>query len=266
MKLRDFIVGVGASLALAAFAAPTTAATVYEATGSDDFGTINLTTGAYTHIGNMGQLLSGLASYGSSVYGGVEGSANFYKVNTATGALILIGASSEAYEDTGSTTNALYEYGKDENLYKIDPATGASTLIGNTGIPIAGIIGMSSGGAGLFITQEDNLYSINTTTGAGTLIGTTTDGTNFPDLGAMVSIGGKYYGGSDAGTPLQLFQLNTATGAVTDGALETSPNSDFWGLAVGGVPEPASWSMLLIGLGCAGAGLRMQRRQAFRAV
>ena len=174
----------------------------------NDFGTINLTTGTYTQIGNMGQLLSGLAAkLGASVYGGVEGSANFYKVNTATGALIFIGASSEPYEDTGSTTNALYEYGKDENLYKIDPATGASTLIGNTGIPIAGIIGMSSGGAGLFITQEDNLYSINTTTGLGTLVGTTTDGTHFPYFGAMVSVGGVYYGGSDAGTPLQLFQF-----------------------------------------------------------
>lgn len=32
----------------------------YEATGSDLFGTINLTTGAFSEAGNMGQLLSGL--------------------------------------------------------------------------------------------------------------------------------------------------------------------------------------------------------------
>ena len=47
---------------------------------------------------------------------------------------------------------------------------------------------------------------------------------------------------------------------MTAGPLETGAPGNFWGLAgVSGVPEPASWSLLLIGIGCAGAGLRMQR-------
>src|SRR5271157_4914342 len=62
----------------------------YEATGNNNFGTIDLTTGAYTQIGNMGALLSGLGVAGGNVYGGIEGTSSLERVNLATGALTLV--------------------------------------------------------------------------------------------------------------------------------------------------------------------------------
>ena len=43
----------------------------YEATGpGDEFGVIDLTTGVFTPLSNMGLTLAGLGSYGGVIYGG----------------------------------------------------------------------------------------------------------------------------------------------------------------------------------------------------
>jgi hypothetical protein len=259
MTIRIAIAALAASFVMGEPAFADTSA--YESTGGDTFGTIDLSSGVYTNIGSTSYLgtpilLSGLGAFGGGVYGGGEGLTGLFKVNQGTGELTLIGNSSEPYEDTGSTTSGLYEFGKDSNLYSVNPSTGATTLIGATGIPIGGVIGMSSSGAQLFIAQLDNLYSINTTTGAGTLVGLT-PGVYF---GAMVEIGGTYYGGSDLTSPGQVFTFDPSTAATTAGPNVTGTPYDFWGLTPTGVPEPSTWVMMLAGfVGLGWAGCRAAR-------
>jgi hypothetical protein len=259
MTIRIAIAALTASVAVSGAALADTFA--YMSTGADTFGKINLSSGAYANVGDTSYLgtpilLSGLGAYGGGIYGGGEGLPGLYKVNPSTGALTLIGNSSENYEDTGSTTTGLYEWGKDSKLYSVNPSTGAATLIGPTGISIGGIMGMSSSGAQLFINQDENLYLINTATGAGSLVGTTT-GVIF---GAMVSIGGAYYAGSDDPSRYQVFTFNPSTAATTAGPFLSGTSSDFWGLTPTGVPEASSWAMLLLGFAGLGfAGYRTRK-------
>ena len=259
MRTNIAIAGFSIAFALASLAGLAPAhADVYawESTGNDDFGRLDLTTGVYTSRGNTGFLFSGLGAYGGVVYGGAEASAGFYSVNTSNGAATLIGNSGEAYEDTGSTTSGVYEFGKDDYLYRVNVATGATTQVGYLNIPISGVLGMSSSGPTLFISQDSNLYSINTTTAAATLVGTTTGAT----FGAMVYIGGVYYGGNEF-PQNQVTTFNPLTAAVTFGPNETGAPSDFWGLApTSAVPETSTWAMLLLGF--AGVGFMAYRRKS----
>jgi hypothetical protein len=166
----------------------------YEATGlgSHLFGVVDLTTGAFTPRGDMGQTLNGIGSYNGVVYGGLRFGDVLYRINTSTGALTEVGTGNISYGDFGSTTSGLYGFGTDSNLYSINPHTGAATLIGPTSVPFGGVFGMSSGGDTIYATHDDDHYSLNTATGAGTLIGTATGPIGF---GAEVSVGGVLYGG-----------------------------------------------------------------------
>jgi hypothetical protein len=220
----------------------------YLQTGADDFGTVDLTSGSYTQIGNQGALLSGMGEVGGNIYGGIDGGTALAQVNPATGALTYIGNGANAFYDFGSTTTVLYGMGYNGSVYdlfSVNPTTGATTLIGATGIPRAGTIGMSAGGSSLYFAVNSgggsSLYSINTGTGAGTLIGSTgTAGA----IGAMVVEGGVLYAGVEsAGLPL--YSLNTSTGTGTFIAdLSNLGVGDYWGLvpttSSTGVPDTGS--------------------------
>ena len=119
----------------------------YEATGpGDEFGVIDLTTGVFTPLSNMGLTLAGLGSYGGVIYGGAYHGNTLYSINTSIGALTAIGTGNigNNYLLFGSTTSGLYGIGWNDVLYSIDPATGAATEIGSTGLPIGGVMGMSA--------------------------------------------------------------------------------------------------------------------------
>jgi hypothetical protein len=179
-----------------------------------------------------------------------------YRVNTATGALTLIGSGSAPYYLFGSTTSGLYGLSQEGDIYSVNPATGATTLIGATGISLVGSwFGMSEGGSRLFISSSTSLYSINTSTGGGTLVGSISPA----QLGAMLDAYGAWWGGNDEG-PSQVFTFNPSTAAITAGSLVTSAPSNFWGLAVVPVPEPSTWAMMALGFaGLSFAGYRRAR-------
>ena len=63
----------------------------YEVTGSGDLGIVDLNTGVYTEVGNMGGVLSGLGEVNDVIYGGANGGAMLYSVNPTSGALTPIG-------------------------------------------------------------------------------------------------------------------------------------------------------------------------------
>jgi hypothetical protein len=240
----------------------------YYMQGGDNagFGVIDLSTGAFSQLGNSGgEAISGLGYYNGVIYAGgylfTPQPNALYAVNPANGSLTLIGNSSEPYMDIGSTMNGVYKLGYDGNLYSINVATGASTLIGPTGLPLNhtccgnGYIGMSADGSNLYINQNDELWLINTTNGLASLVGSTGPAI----FSAEVSIDGTYYGNGFTNGEVFTFDPNTA--AVTAGPF-TNGLGDIWGLAPDtvGVPGPIAGAGLP-GLIFAAGGLLVWRRK-----
>ncbi|MGA9599982.1 MAG: hypothetical protein WBS22_06980 [Methylocystis sp.] len=230
---------------------------VYELASENYLGKIDLTTGAFTQITPSSNPLglSGLANYNGVLYGGAANGDGLYSVNPSTGLSTLVGNSSilGGYADTGSTTSGLYALGPDSYLYSINPNTGASTQIGDTNIPISGIIGMSANGGALYISQNSSLYQIDTSTGAATLVGTTSSAR----FGAMVDIGGVWYGGNFYNPP-QIFTFDPTTAAVTPGAVVSGTSYPIWGLAPAPAPNPGAGLLGLGSLILAGAMTRVR--------
>jgi hypothetical protein len=180
----------------------------YEVTGTDNFGLLDLNTGAFTLRGNTGTLLSGLGVAGGTIYGGTFGGSTLYSVNTANGGLTAVGTSGMQYYGMGSTTSGIYALDPSGNLWSVNPSNAQTTEIGSTGLTLAGIWGVSTNSSGLYVTLNSNVYSINTATGTAALIGNT--GLSF---GALVSVDGVLYAGANPAD--QVYQLDTSTGAKT---------------------------------------------------
>ena len=218
----------------------------YEATGSNNFGTVDLNTGVYTQIGNMGLRLSGLGVANGALYGGGYYSSTLYSVNPHE--------RSPYRRWDGEHSLRSYRFHADrvvrprhlwcESLL-INPSTGATTLIGPTGISFTDYSGFSTNSSTLYLTTLTSLYTLNTNTGAATLVGSTGAG-----IGALVTENGILYGGVES--PLSVNTVNPATGALTFVASASGTYGNFWGLApVNPVPLPGaifSFAPGLVGL------------------
>jgi hypothetical protein len=234
----------------------------YMLTATEDFGTIDLSTGAFSSIGSQSEQLDGLGEIGSTLYGmtGVFGSP-LYTINTTTGSATAIpGSGNPALQITafGSTLTNLYAIQANTGeLYSINSATGAATDIGSTGITsFGGEWGLSTNSNTLYFTDfttfnsvfAEMLFTINTTTGAATEVGET--GTPRPE--GLVVEGGTLYAGQNFPNCCSVDTLNTTTGAATTGSMVTGTSGQFEGLAAipppSSVPEPSSVSLLLLSL------------------
>jgi hypothetical protein len=253
------------------------------------FGTIDLTTGIYTSIGTTQDELAGLGEINNILYGldyaGFGTPGTLYTIDTTNGSLTAVGLpginSAYEFEAFGSTLTGLYAIGAFNNtptLFSIDPTTGVATPItigtAGTGLNLGGDYSLSTNSSTLYFADDSppgdtpSLYTLNTTTGAATLVGTTTSdgGPTTEEFGALLLDGTTLYGGQDFdGTSVDT--LNPASGAVTVGPSlsGTTGGEAFGGLApipaTTVVPEPSSFSLLLLVVLSAGILIIKARRQ-----
>ncbi len=186
------------------------------------FGTVDLATGAFTLIGNMGSGgYDGLAVANGILY--TEQNGLLYSVNPANANLTLIGGLTGLNLSTfGSTTTGLYGLtgmGSSQvaTLFSINPETGAITTIGPIG---AGVVPngqgyyarFSVGSSTLYMEFGSNLYIVNTTTGAATQLGTTDSNDYLTSVPLFEN--GTYYAVTGSG----IATINVTTGLITPGS------------------------------------------------
>src|ERR1700722_10420431 len=211
-------------------------------------GTVNLNTGAFTLIGNMGSGgYNGLAALNGVLY--TEQNGLLYSVNTSNANLTLIGGlNGNNLAAFGSTTTGLYGLaGTGSNvvatLFSINPQTGAMTAIGPLG---AGAVPdgqgyyarLSVGSSTLYMEFNSNLYTINTTTGAATQVGTTDTNDYLSTVPLLEN--GTYYAGYGSG----IGAISVTTGQITPGSALSGGPGSLAGLAPDPLPAGTPPAML----------------------
>jgi len=200
---------------------------------ANQFGTVDLQSGAFTLVGNMGAgSYSGLGVANGALY--TEQNGDLYSVNVTNAALTLIGgAVGNNFSAFGSTTSGLYgiaQVGSQSvpNLFSINAATGAVTQIGPVGVIQNGASAyavLSNGSGTLYMENNGNLYTMNTTTGAGTLVGT--ESGSYPVYALLYEDSTLYIGANGFG----IGTANVSTGQIMiNSSILGGPNS-FSGLA-----------------------------------
>ena len=143
---------------------------VYIVNGSQQFGTIDLATGAFNQIGPLqpeaGSFGLATAPNGSLVTFAYSG--NLYSINPTTGAPALSGlggcppSASSCAPTTASTlgnyAGNIYATDFQNSLYSINPLTGAATLIGPTGIPAIPFVPGSMNPDGTFNLYDEAIF------------------------------------------------------------------------------------------------------------
>jgi hypothetical protein len=288
------------SLALAFVTASARAdSIVYVTTFSQQFGTVNLATGAFNAIGpGTPEQNAGLipAANGSLLTLTVSG--NLDSINPATGATTVIGAtglggSAFSFAESGGT---LYATDLSNNLYTVNPTTGLATLIGPTGMPpdpsipfttnpdgslnlcdesLYGIGGklyatfdafaVSADGSSTVPEVNPDLWQIDPTTGVATEIGPTTDHILSSvevneTLFAFQGTINSTYNFFDPGPLIQLVTLDTSNGS-TSLVTDVDPAAGaIFGAAPVPTPEPGSLALVGTGFVAIAAGWRRLQR------
>ena len=163
------------SLALLMFTTSASAGSlVYVVTGNQQFGTVDLTTGAFSQIGpDTPEGEDGLVPGPNGSLLTLTYSGNLDSINPATGLTSLIGATGLAdcsnypvspcgptsANDLAALGGKIYATDISNNLYTVNPLTGAATLIGATGIPAVPAIPGSTNPDGTSNGSDESLFS-----------------------------------------------------------------------------------------------------------
>jgi hypothetical protein len=229
-----------------------------------NIGTVDVSTGASTVIGNSGVSLTDIAfDPNGNLYGVTFTS--LYKINTSTGLATLVGNLGDIVNGGANALvfapdGTLYAASSlSENLFTVNPATGAATAVaGSLRVGSAGDLAFNGGN--LFMTSRSNTL-IRIDNLAGPVSGTIVGPLGFPDVLALATgSDGVLYGAE--GT--QLLQINTTTGAATKlinyfgNALAGAEGATIFP-EVASVPEPTSLVLGSIGI-LAGFGVAWRSR------
>jgi PEP-CTERM motif len=279
------------SLSVALFTASASAGPLVYAVSTNynnftsQFGTMDLTTGTFNEIGSVvSDPLFGLMPGPNGNLLSLSISGNLDSVNPATGAVSVIGATGlgDLAGVTAELNGTVYATDLYNNLYRVNTTTGVATLIGSTGMPPCpsltspvevsdetlftanGKLYASFDGVNLTnmaIVDPSDLYQINPATGLATLVGPTALG-----LDAVLQLNGTVYG-LDFGYAATntVLSLNLANGNTTflndyvSSPVAGGVNS-FDVVGVSPTPEPASFTLVGIGMAAVLASRRRKRR------
>ena len=217
---------------------------------TNPFGTVDLQSGAFTLIGNMGSgSFAGLGVANGVLY--AEQNGGLYSVNVANAGLTLIGGTiGTPLGAFGSTTSGLYgivQVGLQSvpTLVSISPATGAVTQIGPVGVIQNGAAAyavLSNGSSTLYMENNGSLYTMNTATGAGTLVGT--ESGSFPVYALLYEDNTLYVGSNGFG----IGTVNASSGQIMiNSAILGGPN--FFGALAPAPSHTYYFSQLAVGGG-----------------
>lgn len=151
-------------LAVALFSIPASADSyVYAINLYQQFGTVNLTSGAFKPIGpGLPEGSGGLIPGPGGTLLTLTGSGNLVAINPSTGASSVIGSTglggnANALGHLGST---LYVTDLSNNLYTVNPTTGLATPVGATGIPADPTIPFTTNPDGSFNLTDETLFGV----------------------------------------------------------------------------------------------------------
>ncbi len=255
-------------LALACAASPPSAEAdqyVYVTGSSNEFGTLDLATGAFSQIATLnlpaGDYIYGMGFGANGNLYGVDSQpdANLWQINPSTGGLTDLGAIGQsALDATSDASGKLYVLSQDLNAlyYTMNPPSPTPNVVAPIGMSSGGLMAVTPDGSQIYTTTQStfDLVSINPLTGATNIIGPT----GFAiDNGLFVN--GTLYGfdmNVDA-----IVTINTTTGAATQVGTYSLPNGDVI-YSSAAIPEPSSLVLGLIGTMLAGSfGLARHRRR-----
>lgn len=176
---------------------------------SGRLGTVDVTTGDVTVVGNMGVLMTDIAFDPSGVLYGISFT-SLYRIDKDTAAPTFIGS-------TGISSNSLVFgadgalYTANNRLYTLNPATGAATLVGSGGASYNSSGDLAFIGNNLYLSSigGDNLMQIDRTTGVATNVGSIGAGSVY---GMATDNNVDLYGVS--GTSILSISTTTGAGSV----------------------------------------------------
>jgi hypothetical protein len=266
------------------------------AIGSAQFGTMDLTTGAFTKIADTPPILQYLANGPNNTLLTMSFDGNLDSINPANGAVSVIGPTgfgdcsgavvanlSSCQLSFGQALGKYFATDFNNNLYSINPLTGQATLIGKTGIPALTFLPAIPGADGSFDFYDENLFEAN-----GNLYANFDTGHFQPPTGAdpnpeitPTTSAALYEINPITGTASEVADTAFGQGTIAningtvysfdgiDGSIDTldvatgkttfAGNSDPNLGLVGGVaavPEPAPLALTCCGLGLLAMGLR----------
>jgi uncharacterized protein (TIGR03437 family) len=186
---------------------------VYVVTGSQQFGAIDLTMGAFSPIGpNTPEADAGLVSGPNGTLLTLTVSGNLDSINPITGVHTVIGPTGLADCSTpmspcGPTSaniiaelgGTIYATDYQNDLYKVNTATGATTLIGPTDVPKITFVPLTMNSDGTINIFGEAFFSAN-----GKLYATLHTGKLDPSTFALTDV-----------IPNKLYQIDPSTGATT---------------------------------------------------
>ena len=157
------------------FTTSASADSIYVVNGNNQFGTVDLGTGAFQQIGpNMPEAGAGLAPGPNGYLFTLGIAGNLESINPNTGVTTIVGPTglgdcslptSPCGPNSASTTAALggtiYATDLANNLYRVNPLTGAATLLGPTGIPPLPFTLLANNPDGTFNAYDQALFSAN---------------------------------------------------------------------------------------------------------
>jgi hypothetical protein len=265
IRFQLFVVAVFCLL----FASNAQAGPVYVSRVFNQFGTVDLTTGAYTNIATTPVQLDALSFEPNATLYALGADNHLYTVNPTSGALADVGSTGTFFglnSLAARSDGTLFGEDPFGTLYRLNPATGQGTQVGGSGIFGLHSTGMLAFGPGNSLFSDNSFFGDFLTTqdqntGVETQVGSTPLNINSP--------GGLFFDNGQAfafGFLGDISTIDTATGTSSSTGVTVSGG---FGQVLGAaaqpqqappaVPEPSGFVLFLVGLGISGAALLLRR-------